>query len=100
MSKSKKELKVLRNKIERLITYVEVELESPNASGNDDIDKAYDDGFNVAFEDILTKLNSLQGVKDGSNRLNILNAGSNTGIQGCSYACTGWLYINKTYIYR
>ena len=60
MSKSKKELKELRNKLERLKTFIEVELEAPNNSSTNKYEEGYDIGFTEAFKDILAKLNVIQ----------------------------------------
>jgi hypothetical protein len=47
----------LEIQLERLITYLEVELEAPNKAGQSDLDEMYDDGFDDAYKDILGKLN-------------------------------------------
>jgi hypothetical protein len=49
--------KKLKKKLERLITFIEVEIESPNSGNVDEED--YDNGFTDGFKDILVKLKTV-----------------------------------------
>jgi hypothetical protein len=49
--------KQLKNKLERLITFIEVEIESPNNGVKCEED--YDNGFTDGFKDILVKLKTV-----------------------------------------